>query len=343
MALRDKKLLLDAVFINNSGGYVLLEYLIKEFEKADISIVYLLDYRVRDKDLKFKKSNKVIFLKNSLIRRLLFYYFNRNSFSEVLCFGNIPPSIKINAVVYTYFHQLNYLSVKNELGALNNLIFRLKKYVFGLHIKLTDFWIVQTLYVKDELLTKYRELNNDIVYVIPFYPSLINTNILQKQNDSFLYVSSGYEYKNHMNLLSAFCLYFDTYKRGFLYLTISKEFNSLFKHINDLTDKGYPIINIGNVDRETLKYYYSISKFLVYPSNIESLGLGVIEGIENNCYIFGPDLPWLYSVCKPSLVFDPGSVNSILDVFKKSSGSDFKPSNLVAYNKIDELIKLFLT
>lgn len=342
MALQNKKLLLDAVFINNSGGYVLLEYLINEFEKADISIVYLLDYRVRDKDLKVKKSNKVIYLKNSLIRRFLFYYFNRNSFSKILCFGNIPPSIKINALVYTYFHQLNYLSFKNELGAFNNLIFRLKKYVFALHIKLTDFWIVQTQYVKDQLLTKYGELNSRSIYVIPFYPSLINTNNYEKQNDSFLYVSSGFEYKNHMNLLSAFCIYFDTNKRGVLYLTISKEFNSLFNHINDLTGKGYPIINIGNVDRETLKYYYSISKFLVYPSNIESLGLGVIEGIENNCYIFGPDLPWLYSVCKPSLVFDPGSVDSILEVFKNSSGSDFEPSNLVAYNKIDELIKLFL-
>lgn len=342
MASHNKKILIDAVFINNSGGYVLLDYLINEIEKLDLPVVYLLDYRIKERDLIIKRSNKIVFLNNSLMKRLWFYFLNRNSFLKVLCFGNIPPSIKINAIVFTYFHQLNYLSNKNELGFFNNLIFSLKKVVFNSHIKLTDFWIVQTQFVKDELLKKYKVIPNSNVHIIPFYPSLVNSGIYNKQKDSYLYVSSGFEYKNHLNLLSAFCLFFDQFKRGILYVTISAEFKTLYNYISDLVDKGYPIINIGNVDRESLYYYYSICNFLVYPSKIESLGLGVLEGIENNCYVLGPDLPWLHSVCEPSLVFDPNTVSSILEVLESSIQENLMPSRQLAYNKIDDLIKLLL-
>jgi hypothetical protein len=64
MASHNKKILIDAVFINNSGGYVLLDYLINEIEKLDLPVVYLLDYRIKERDLNIKRSNEIVFFTN---------------------------------------------------------------------------------------------------------------------------------------------------------------------------------------------------------------------------------------------------------------------------------------
>lgn len=338
MAFLNRKLLVDAVFINNSGGLVLLKYLINQLEKNDIDIVYLLDIRVKNILIKIKKSNDVYYIKNSLFERFKFYYFNKNTFNKVLCFGNLPPSIKMHAAVYTYFHQLNYLRANTDLGFINNCIFFIKKIIFKWHINFTDYWIVQTKYVKDEFILKYSFLNQSDILTIPFYPPLI-TKVKDKKLDyNYLYVSSGVKYKNHINLLSAFCLFYDEYKVGTLYLTVSNDFPNLLKRINILIDNGYPIVNIGNVDRSDLKEYYSFCKFIIYPSNVESLGLGVIEGIENDCFVIGPNLPWIKSVCIPSIEFNPESVESIFAAFNKSKGNDFGLSKQLTFNEIDNLL-----
>ena len=41
-------ILLDAVYINNGGGFVLLKYLIDFFEKKSLDVFYLLDSRVEN-------------------------------------------------------------------------------------------------------------------------------------------------------------------------------------------------------------------------------------------------------------------------------------------------------
>lgn len=342
MALRNKKLLLDAVFINNSGGLVLLKYLIDELEKTNYDIVYLLDYRIKGICLGIKNSNNVFYLKNSLLNRFIFYMKNKHSFSKVFCFGNIPPSIRLDAIVYTYFHQLNYLQKRTYLGFINNIVFRFKKFFFRLHINLTDFWIVQTEYVKNELASKYTIKHSEKIYIIPFYPPIIVEDKLAKVEESFLYVSSGFIYKNHFNLISAFCKFFDRYGKGILYLTISDEFVDLRNLIDKYVLNGYPIVNLGNLNRDELGKYYSSCKFLIFPSIVESLGLGILEGIENDCVIIGPDLPWIFPVCVPSILFNPFSVDSIFDAFIVSQTSNYDKSKQMTFNKIDEIVNLLM-
>jgi hypothetical protein len=43
-------ILIDALYINNSGGKVLLDYLIEELEKTDKEVFYLLDERIQKKN-----------------------------------------------------------------------------------------------------------------------------------------------------------------------------------------------------------------------------------------------------------------------------------------------------
>ena len=86
-------LLIDALYINVGGGKVLLNYLISELEKTDYPVHYLLDERIREQHPKVKKSNQVLCLVAGIKSRKQFYKLNKNAFSKVLCFGNIPPHI----------------------------------------------------------------------------------------------------------------------------------------------------------------------------------------------------------------------------------------------------------
>ena len=65
--------LIDALYINNGGGKILLDYLISSIEEEDIGVCYLLDDRVKGKIPKVKSSNEVVYMKARLFSRFKFY------------------------------------------------------------------------------------------------------------------------------------------------------------------------------------------------------------------------------------------------------------------------------
>ena len=96
-------ILFDALFINKGGGKVLLETLLERLSNND-KILFLLDERIRFK-LKNKPKN-AIFLYPSIFKRHHFYNKHNKEFEIVFCFGNFPPTFKLNCIVYTYFQNL---------------------------------------------------------------------------------------------------------------------------------------------------------------------------------------------------------------------------------------------
>ena len=94
-------ILLDAMYINNSGGKILLDYLIEQLEIRNCSVYYLLDDRIKGNHSEIMK-NRVTYLKASIIKRHIFYRENKELFSKVLCFGNLPPFSRLNIEVYTF-------------------------------------------------------------------------------------------------------------------------------------------------------------------------------------------------------------------------------------------------
>ena len=120
-------ILIDAVYINNSGGLVLLNYLIDTLESTNLKVYYLLDFRIKNKHSLIKKTNSTLYLQNNFIKRFFFYINNACNFKVILCFANMPPSFLVkNAKVYTYFHNMNYLTNQNNLSQKKNLIFKIK-------------------------------------------------------------------------------------------------------------------------------------------------------------------------------------------------------------------------
>jgi glycosyltransferase involved in cell wall biosynthesis len=332
-------ILIDAVYINNSGGKILLDYLIETLEKQGLRIHYLLDERIKNNHPKID-GNEITYLKASLKKRHQFYLKNRTSFTKVLCFGNLGPSIQLDAKVFAYFHQKLFLEVPRDMPLKQKVILKIKTFIFKILNDNVDFWIVQTQAMKDSFLMKSSKIDKEKILLIPFYPSLNNGIIENRKRETFIYVSSGSPHKNHLNLLQAFRDFYDRSKVGELHLTIDHEFKELNNLISMMIKEGYPVVNHGFVLRDTLGSIYGKAAFCIYPSLSESFGLGIIEAIENGCDIVGSDLPYTHAVCKPSLVFDPTTVESIVMAFQAAVEKQTQSTEQLVFNEIDKLIKL---
>jgi glycosyltransferase involved in cell wall biosynthesis len=334
-------LLIDALHINNSGGLVLLDYLIKSIEKSKLKVFYLVDDRLVNNYPKIK-SDKIIFLKANFINRYLFYRKNKNNFKKVFCFGNIPPPIKLNSTSYTYFHQKLFLSIPSNLPIKNKILLSLKSNIAKFLSKNTDYWIVQTNLMKQDFLNKFDNNEIEKVLICPFYPQLINDSelIIKRKKSIFLYVSTYNTHKNYENLLDGFKIFYDRCSEGELHLTLDKKSGLILDEIYMMKSKGYPIFNHGFVERKELTILYKASEFVIYPSFSESFGLGIIEGIENGCKIIGADLQYLKSVCNPSLTFNPNSPFSIADALQMSVKNEIKETKQLVFNEIKQLINL---
>ena len=336
-------LLVDAIYINTGGGKILLDYLIEELEKIDKRCFYLLDKRIENKKYSIKSTNIVQYLESSFFNRLNFYKQNKNRFSTVLCFGNIPPPIRLKSKVFTYFHNINYIFYsKKDYPFKERFLNYIKRKIFYLWRKNTDMWIVQSLYVQEKMIEKYNEKESTIE-VIPFFKTIKNDRRKEKGTkivDVFLYVSNAYPNKNHLRLIDAFCNFYDKCKKGKLIVTVSDTFTEVKNLIDIKIAQNYPIENLGYVSQEVLVKYYEQSEFVIFPSTSESFGLGLIEGIEFNCKIIGANLPYTYVVCEPSIVFNPLSIESIEESFNYAVHNKVKDSILKTENCISKLINL---
>ncbi|HAY3540439.1 glycosyltransferase [Elizabethkingia anophelis] len=332
-------ILIDSIFVNEGGGKALLDYLIESLERTELEVYYLFDKRIESKVPVIKNTNKSFFLEGKLSSRNRFYRQNKDKFSKIFCFGNIPPNIKLNAEVITYFHQPIYLQIPHNLNFLAKLKYKLKIAILKKYKNNTDFWIVQSEVIEQKFSRKFSVINSKVL-VLPFYRPVIYEGTIHKEKNSFLYVSNAYPHKNHENLIEAFDLFFQEYKVGKLLLTVSEDYPLVLHLINEKQKKGIPIVNLGYIKQSDLSEVYANSEFLIFPSLAESFGLGLVEAIENKCKIIGADLPYMHAVCTPSLTFDPNNVSSIVNALSLSLQDNLPQSESKISNQIEQFINI---
>lgn len=332
-------ILIDSLYINNSGGLHLLELLVKELQQRNIDFHLLADDRCVGR---FDSLASVEYLHASMRNRMLWYKRNNlNQYGCVFCFGNIPTPIKMDVPVYTYFHNVNLLTLAEARTTKENLTMWAKRQVFRHYKTNTDCWIVQTTNTATELKRHLKE-PDERVKILPFY-DLPRELCLQKEEDhgdDYVYVSNYTGAKGHEELLEAWGI---LHKRGIdktLHLTVPPKVTSFVEKIISAQQEGVKVVNHGFVPFEKVLELYKQSKAIVYPSHNESLGLGIIEAIAAGCDVIGSDLPFIHSICKPSMVFNPYSAESIADAIMKYERETTIGSSLLINNKIEELIGL---
>ncbi|MBX9853833.1 MAG: glycosyltransferase [Cytophagaceae bacterium] len=334
-------ILLDSLYINNSGGKILLDLLVKELSESTMDVFYLLDKRCQGA-YPFLPENKVLYLKASLKNRHLFYKKNKDKFSKVFCFANLPPTIKIQAPVYTYFHNLLLLQQPSDYPFKGRSLFKLKGALIKLFKKNSDYYIVQAAHVKN-ILRDFLTINESQILIIPFYRE-VNIDIkFQEKENGFIYISNGNPHKNHLSLLKAWEILKE--KKGInipLHLTITEEYPALIELIDNYRNKGLNITNHSFVD---VKDLYSKYKYTVYPSLTESFGLGLIESIDTQTEVIAADLPYVHTIIKPLKTFDPFSSASIAEAIANvvASPPEIFVSEKKVKNQIKEIVSLLNT
>lgn len=334
-------ILIDSIYINDGGGLILLKYLVNKLQSRNLDVFYLFDERTKsifenDSSIKNKE-----FIKNSHFERKKFYTQYKSNFSHVLCFGNVPPPIKLNAKVFVYFHQLLFLKIPQDFSFKNKLVYKIKQLFLNFYKKNADIWITQSELVQKSLANKYFSGEYSHIKILPFYPPLdFTNNLLLREPNTFFYASNTAPHKNHKNLINAFCSAYDKEKKGKLIVTVPETSLDICKIINDKVVLGYPLINMGFIDRDKLINLYQSSEYLIFPSLAESFGLGLAEAIDGGCKIIASDLPYTYHVCEPSLTFNPNNQDSIESAIINAMNNELPNSLKCISNDINQLISL---
>ena len=328
--------LIDSLYICSSGGLRLLYYLVETLVNKNIDFFLLADKRCEGQ---FNHIKNVKYLKASLYTRKEFYIKHRASFSSILCFGNIPAPTKLSVPVYTYFHNINLLTLSEASSVHSIVLSWLKREVFRLYRKNTDYWFVQTSNTEIEL-SKHLFEPVEKIKQMPFYDIPIELSALKNRihGNDYVYISTYTGSKGHEELLEAWKI---LHKRGIdriLHLTVPFDSHPVVDEIEQVCNEGVLIENHGIVPFDQVICLYQQSKAIVYPSHNESLGLGIVEAINAGCDVISSDLPFTYSICKPSAIFNPYSPESIAEAIIKYESSINIQTQLLIGNRIDELI-----
>lgn len=344
-------ILIDTIYICQTGGKNLLDLLIDQFEKESSKeeIIFLIDNRIKEFYFERKfKHIKVEFLKGSEFNRYQYYAKNRSTFRKVLCFANVPPPIRLNCVVMTYFQNILLLDkdIQKYFPFKSHLFFRLKGHIIKKRLKNTDSYIVQTSHVKALLVNSLNYSINKIK-IIPFF----NDNAPLKKAESeekeyaFFYPATGVFHKNHDRLLQAWSnLYQKGKVKAPLHLTIDPNFkNPIYQKIIELQKEGVPIINHGLLLKSEVDKLYMKFKFVIHPSMGESFGLVLIEALKNNCILLAPDLLYVNAIVKPNYYFNANKPETIeKSVMQAISRENFLNSEILVKNELESLVKYII-
>lgn len=335
-----RPLLIDSIYVNNSGGLVLLKYLVEKALAIKSGVFFLFDERCAEVFKHIPESQKLV-LKPSLTERKKFYKSRGNDFSGIFCFGNIPPPIRLGVRVFTYLHNPLLLSTPEGYPLSQKISKFLKTSYIRLCLKNTDGIFIQTDFMADMLRSNWNYPDSKIFH-FPFFDAsrFEPLNTIEKQQHEYLFINDGNPHKNHINLLKAWLIVNKAQPEWRLHLTVTERNPEVLNQIEIYKNLGANIINHGFVNPVDV---YSQCQYLVYPSLTESFGLGLIEGTVAGLQVISSDLPYAHSVVYPSAVFNPWKPEEMASVILKNriENHDFIRTRLKTKDLIDEMFAMW--
>lgn len=339
--IKKRKLLVYAPNIHTGGGIELLKQLINEFDDQFELYVDIRSSNFFD----FKNINVSYIYPNFFYRLIAEIKLKKQSskYDIILCFSNLPPLLRLNSHVVLFLQNklLISKSLSNDFKFFDKLRLIIKRLWLRTFIKNVNRYIVQTKHMK-ETLTKFS-INNEVT-VCPFY-DFEKPNYSTKKIFDFIYLASGDPHKNHRELINAWIILAKENCYPVLALTLdSIKYKSLTEWCIEMSVKyNLKIKNIGWIqNKNELIDFFIKSRALIYPSNIESFSIPLVEANKYNIPIIASELDYVRDVCKPIETFNPNSAKSISRSVKRFLG--FK-SDLIGINSskyfLDEVLNNF--
>lgn len=196
--------------------------------------------------------------------------------------------------------------------------------LFKITCKLTDSWIVQSSVMKEALQRRWNISEGQIaVMPNPVDDELLTARSTKRQKREstegewkLIYPSRWYEHKNHDKLVE-----FAAAEREFLVrnnmqilLTVTQVPGSA-KFLQTLEDSGLSdqvIVNLGEVEQDELYRWYKKSDAVLFPSESETFGNGLIEGACFSLPLLVADRPYAHAFdVSKMILFEPSDISSI--------------------------------
>ncbi len=341
-------ILVDSLYINNSGGKILFEYLInKLFENKLIdNYIFIIDSRLSSEVVNEINAENIFITEAGEYNRYLVYktIFLKYNIDNVFCFSNIPPSIflRINCRVYIYFHNILFLdSSFSNYSFYQRIVLALKILYIKFNSKSSHIFIVQTSLMKESFRNHLFFKNCEVV-ILPFFDDLRSTKMHKDKLHQYFYPAEGAPQKNHVLLFNVWEKLFNYGMFPKLILTLDNiKYPHLIAEIDRLKLLGVNIVNLGYVKKKVVLDYYKHSKYVIFPSLNESFGLPLVESAQLGCHLITPNLEYVNNVIETNAKYDVTKndlyeliidieINKLLTI----------PPTIKIKNKITTLIKL---
>lgn len=320
------------------GGSTISDNIINSLYKDSRLKWLIITSKFKTKEKNNFKNLKITSIKKSLFHRYLFekYYLYKiiKVFQPDLIIStqNIPVRY-YKGVQIVYFHQALPFSNKYILrsgGFLKSIKLLIMRYKFIRSFKKDFIFVVQTKSMKN-LLNRYTS------NVLINFPDLNQSSpTIHKKTNNFIYPTNTENYKR-LDIILYISKIIKNYNiESIIYLTLNGNENkkiTLFK--NEVINNNLPIKFIGKQSKDEMKTLYNNNN-LLFTSEIESLGLPLVEAMHYGCMILALETEVTKEITNeyPNIkLFNEENIEkAVLEFFKNN-----KPSKGLNKNGMDFL------
>lgn len=284
-----KEFQIHATNINGLGAInvanAIIESLIENKNASIYNIYHNININKYDLD-SFKYYKR--YLPNSL-SRIIEVLFSKILFDNkpTLTLGDIPLRGIENQILYV--HQPNIIKPSINEFSSKNLKFKILRYLFKINLKYVKHIIVQTDYMKENLIKSFKNLNCKIS-VLPLPPIGVpnkKEELEKGEKIKLIYPASYYPHKNHDFLLELENEKLDCE----IWLTLNENDFKKYSHIKFVK-------NLGILPHKEVIKAYEGSTALINLSNLESFCLPLVEAIYLDLPILTIDRDYSRWMCE---------------------------------------------
>ena len=245
----------------------------------------------------------------------------------VLCFGNLPPLFKLPGKIILMIQNRYQIERRSLKGFLffHRLKIMIERLWFAWGKRNVTHFVVQT----PSMQRAVRELLGTSPAILPFvknpkdYKRAVDSiRVPNEEKFDFAYIASGEPHKNHKNLIEAWALLAEEGIRPSLCLTLNKSrFSDLCAWVERKKKAlDLDICNLGTLSNRGIQGLYKEVLALIYPSDLESFGLPLIEARCLGLPVLASERDYVRDVIDPEQTFDPSSPISIARAVKRFLG-----------------------
>jgi hypothetical protein len=285
-----KEIQIHATNINGLGAINVANAIISALDLCeDISIKDIYSSKDIVRVSKFGKLSIYNRFLPNRISRLIEVIFSNILFKNIptLVLGDIPLRGIKNQVLYV--HQPNLIKPNINHFSSKSLKFKILRFLFSYNLKYVRSIIVQTDYMKDNLIQSYKNLGCPII-VLPLPPINIKQDNWEnkiKHKIKLIYPASFYPHKNH-DFLYRLEKHTNNYE---IWVTLEDKDFQKFKHLKFVK-------NLGLLSHKEVISKYKEANALVNFSNLESFCLPLVESIYLNIPILTIDRDYSRWMCE---------------------------------------------